>query len=463
MTNSRSPLTAVTAHRTIGAAMLAFLAACAADPTATPGAPEVAQAMPQVAAAVSGPPQFVAGELIVKFRGAATSLSRGALLKAAKAELAERILTPAMRNRGDSRRRERAPHDDVGARCHRGVAQQFGRRVRRAELDLPPKPSPTTRYSERSLWGMQASSATRPWHRRRHVVGGNTPNFSGCTSASSTRANVQPPRPGRQRRHEPRRDRRQRRGRRRQRLRRRHPRLGLRQQRTVSTASATTTARMSPARSAASATTASASSASTGSVKMIGIKFLGRRGGTTANAIKAVDYLTDLKTPPRPEHRRDQQLVGRRRLLAGAARRDRRAGDAGILFIAAAGNSYGVRQQRHAPNYPSSYVHKRQRSCDRVAAITSTARSPLLELRRDHGRHRRARLGICRPCRARTGNSIGLRSVQRHVDGDAARHRRRGAVRVARIPERPRREIKARSCNTAPTRRSRARPSPAAA
>jgi hypothetical protein len=31
-------------------------------------------------------------------------------------------------------------------------------------------------------------------------------------------------------------------------------------------------------------------------VKLINAKFLGRRGGTTANAIKAVDYITDLKT-----------------------------------------------------------------------------------------------------------------------------------------------------------------------
>lgn len=32
------------------------------------------------------------------------------------------------------------------------------------------------------------------------------------------------------------------------------------------------------------------------SVKLISAKFLGRAGGTTANAIKAIDYLTDLKT-----------------------------------------------------------------------------------------------------------------------------------------------------------------------
>ena len=54
------------------------------------------------------------------------------------------------------------------------------------------------------------------------------------------------------------------------------------------------------------------------SVKLMSAKFLGSRGGTTANAIKAVDYFTDLKVRPGPEHRRHEQLVGRRRLLAGA-------------------------------------------------------------------------------------------------------------------------------------------------
>ena len=59
------------------------------------------------------------------------------------------------------------------------------------------------------------------------------------------------------------------------------------------------------------------------SVKLINAKFLGSNGGTTANAIKAVDYMTDLKTRARSEPRRDQQLLGWRRILAGALRRHR--------------------------------------------------------------------------------------------------------------------------------------------
>jgi subtilisin family serine protease len=74
-------------------------------------------------------------------------------------------------------------------------------------------------------------------------------------------------------------------------------------------------------------------------VKLLSGKFLGRRGGTTANAIKAVDYFTDLKT------RHGLNIVatsnswgggGASALLEAAIGR---ANNAGILFIAAAGNS----------------------------------------------------------------------------------------------------------------------------
>ena len=177
MTNSRRPFTAATANRTLGAVMLAFLAACAADPTATPEVPEAAQVMPQVAAAVNGPAQYVQGELLVKFRGAATSLSRGALLKAARAELAERILTPAMRDRGD----------------FEGVS------VLRTTMSVPEaiaalRSNPDVEYAEPNwiyqheatandpqlpqLWGMQASSATGFGSGAVTSWAANTPNCS---------------------------------------------------------------------------------------------------------------------------------------------------------------------------------------------------------------------------------------------------------------------------------------------
>ena len=93
-------------------------------------------------------------------------------------------------------------------------------------------------------------------------------------------------------------------------------------------------------------------------VTMISGKFLGANGGTTANAIKAIDYFTDLKL------RHGLNIVatnnswgggGFSRALLDAINR---GGDAGILFVAAAGNGgldgRGDNNDTRA-NYPSNY------------------------------------------------------------------------------------------------------------
>ena len=107
-------------------------------------------------------------------------------------------------------------------------------------------------------------------------------------------------------------------------------------------------------------------------VKLLSAKFLGRRGGTTANAIKAVDYFTDLKT------RHGLNLVATNNSWGGGgfsqALQDaiERANAANILFIAAAGNggSDGVGDNNDATaNYPSNYPNA---NIIAVAAITST-------------------------------------------------------------------------------------------
>ena len=107
-------------------------------------------------------------------------------------------------------------------------------------------------------------------------------------------------------------------------------------------------------------------------VTIIPVKFLGRNGGSTANAIKAIDYLIDLKA------RYGINLVasnnswgggGFSQLLLNAIDRSR---DADILFIAAAGNggSDGVGDNNDAtPFYPASYDSEAVIS---VAAITSS-------------------------------------------------------------------------------------------
>jgi subtilisin family serine protease len=102
-------------------------------------------------------------------------------------------------------------------------------------------------------------------------------------------------------------------------------------------------------------------------VKIVNAKFLGSSGGTTANAIKAVDYITDLKT------RHSLNLVATNNSWGGGgfsqALQDAitRAGNAEILFVAAAGND-GVNTDL-SPHFPSSYPNANIIS---VAAIDKT-------------------------------------------------------------------------------------------
>jgi subtilisin family serine protease len=107
------------------------------------------------------------------------------------------------------------------------------------------------------------------------------------------------------------------------------------------------------------------------SVKLLSGKFLGNRGGTTANAVKAVDYFTDLKA------RHGLNLVATNNSWGGGgfsqALQDAiaRANSANILFVASAGNgsSDGVGDDNDAtPQYPASYPNA---NIIAVAAITS--------------------------------------------------------------------------------------------
>lgn len=102
-------------------------------------------------------------------------------------------------------------------------------------------------------------------------------------------------------------------------------------------------------------------------VTLISGKFLGRRGGTTANAVKAVDYFTNLKT------RHGLNIVATNNSWGGGGNSSalfqaiERANAVNILFIAAAGNS-GVNIDS-SPSYPASYTND---NIIAVAAITST-------------------------------------------------------------------------------------------
>ncbi|MDI9863462.1 S8 family peptidase [Flectobacillus sp. DC10W] len=102
-------------------------------------------------------------------------------------------------------------------------------------------------------------------------------------------------------------------------------------------------------------------------VKLLSAKFLGSRGGTTANAIKAVDYFTDLKL------RHGINIVATNNSWGGGgfsqALQDAisRANNAGILFIAAAGNNSSNNDA--TANYPSNY---NVANVIAVASITNT-------------------------------------------------------------------------------------------
>lgn len=104
------------------------------------------------------------------------------------------------------------------------------------------------------------------------------------------------------------------------------------------------------------------------SVKLLNAKFLGRRGGTTANAIKAVDYFTDLKS------RHGLNLVATSNSWGGGGFSQglkdaiERANAEGILFIAAAGND-AFNCDTSSSCYPGEYTNS---NVITVASITST-------------------------------------------------------------------------------------------
>ncbi len=87
-------------------------------------------------------------------------------------------------------------------------------------------------------------------------------------------------------------------------------------------------------------------------VKMMSCKFLGSAGGTTANAVKAVDYITALKN-------KGVNIVASNNSWGGGGFSTAlysaisRANTAGVLFIAAAGNS-GTNNDRTA-SFPGNY------------------------------------------------------------------------------------------------------------
>ncbi|MCM4157705.1 peptidase S8 [Gramella sp. AN32] len=102
-------------------------------------------------------------------------------------------------------------------------------------------------------------------------------------------------------------------------------------------------------------------------VKLLSGKFLGRRGGSLANAIKAVDYFTDLKQRHGINIVATSNSWGGGGFSQGLQDAIERANQAGILFIAAAGNDSNNNDA--SASYPGSYTNDNIIS---VASITKT-------------------------------------------------------------------------------------------
>jgi subtilisin family serine protease len=106
-------------------------------------------------------------------------------------------------------------------------------------------------------------------------------------------------------------------------------------------------------------------------VKIISTKFLGASGGNTSDAIRALDYITDLK------RRGVANIVATNNSWGGGGFSQalldaiNRGGDQNILFIAAAGNA-GTNNNTVA-NYPANYVcnNAGARSWDCVVSVAS--------------------------------------------------------------------------------------------
>lgn len=113
-------------------------------------------------------------------------------------------------------------------------------------------------------------------------------------------------------------------------------------------------------------------------VTLISGKFLGRRGGTTANAIKAVDYFTNLKVRHGLNIVATNNSWGGGGFSQGLLDAITRAAQQNILFIAAAGNggSDGVGDNNDTtPSYPSNYNTSSGAGYDSVIAVAALTSS----------------------------------------------------------------------------------------
>jgi subtilisin family serine protease len=356
--------------RLTAAGALTLAAACATDQslTAPEGEASFMSTADAVAAVQSGPPEYVPGELLVQFRDGVTTTGRGRALGRVGGQVAEEILTGAMRSRG---RRVGVTRIKVNGDVSRAMAAlQSDADVEFAEPNWIYKHSATsndTYFTNGSLWGMSAggnqfgSGAATAW------AANNTGSSSVYIGIIDEGYMFN------------------------------HPDLAA-------------NAGVNPGEIAGDGVdndgnglvddvrgwdfAGNNSSVFDGvgddhgthvagtiggvggngvgvagvvwSVKLLNAKFLGSTGGTTANAIKAVDYFTNLKI-------KGVNIVATNNSWGGGGYSQalfdaiERANDAGVLFIAAAGNS--TLNCETSSCYPAEYAND---NVIAVASITST-------------------------------------------------------------------------------------------
>lgn len=123
-------------------------------------------------------------------------------------------------------------------------------------------------------------------------------------------------------------------------------------------------------------------------VTLVPAKFLGARGGYISDAVRALDYLTDLRT------RHGVELVASNNSWSGGGYSQalvdaiKRGGDAGILFVAAAGNKGADLDA--SPVYPAAYscttrADGARRGWDCVISVASIAADGTLAPDSDRG------------------------------------------------------------------------------
>ena len=166
-------------------------------------------------------------------------------------------------------------------------------------------------------------------------------------------------------------------------------------------------------------------------VTMISAKFLGAQGGYSSDAAAALDYLTDLKA------RHGLNIVATSNSWGGGGYSQTlldaitRAGDAGMIFVAAAGND--GHDNDVTPQYPSGYT------CDTKAdgsprgwdCIISVANITSSGNRSSSSNWGAISVGLRRPGHQHHQHASGhdrIRQLLRHQHGHATRQWRCGPV-----------------------------------